>query len=98
MSGVAIASVVASTAVSLYNANRQEKAQNRANRIQEQASQRAAAQQTMQMRRQNQQQADTTSVLEGNTGADTSATMLTGAGGVNPGMMHLGQGSTLLGG
>ena len=55
-------------------------------------------QQTQQMRQQNQQQADVSGLLEGNTASDTSSTMLTGAGGINPGSLSLGRGNSLLGG
>lgn len=98
MSGAAIAAAVVSAGIGLYTANRQQKAQNRANRLQREAQEKAELQQAQQMRQQNQQQADVSGLLEGNTAGDTSATMLTGASGVNPGSLSLGRGSSLLGG
>lgn len=98
MSGGAIAAAVVSAGIGLYTANRQEKAQDRANRLQREAQEKARLQQTQQMRQQNQQQADVSGLLEGNTASDMSSTMLTGAGGVNPGSLSLGRGNSLLGG
>ena len=102
MSGVAVgisaAAAVAGLGASMYSNNKQQKAQNRANRIQQEASDRAYQQEISQMRRQNQNAVDTTSLLEQNTGSGVGSTMLTGAQGVDQSQLTLGRANKLLGG
>ena len=95
---VSAAVAAAGTAVNVYSNNKQQKAQNRANRIQQEASDRAYQQEISQMRRQNQNAVDTTSLLEQNTGSDVGSTMLTGAQGVDQSQLTLGRANKLLGG
>lgn len=102
MSGVAVgisaAAAVAGLGASMYSNNQQHKAQKKANRIQQEASERAYQQEISDMRRQNQNSVDTTNLLEQNTGSDVGSTMLTGASGIDPSQLALGKGTKLLGG
>lgn len=95
---VSAAVAAAGTAVNVYSNNRQQKAQKQANRIQQEASERAYQQEISDMRRQNQNSVDTTNLLEQNTGSDVGSTMLTGASGIDPSQLTLGKGNKLLGG
>ena len=102
MSGVALgisaAAAVAGVAVSAHNANKQQKAADKAARLQQHENEVNRANQTMQMRQANHQQADLDGILAANTGADNGATMITGGLGVDKSKLNLGKGTTLLGG
>lgn len=102
MSGVALgisaAAAVAGVAVSSQNARKQQKAADKAARLQQHENEVNRANQTMQMRQANQQQADLDGILDANTGADNGATMITGGLGVDKSKLNLGKGTTLLGG
>ena len=102
MSGVALgisaAAAVAGVAVSSQNARKQQQAADKAARLQQHENEVNRANQTMQMRQANQQQADLDGILDANTGADNGATMITGGLGVDKSKLILGKGTTLLGG
>ncbi len=102
MSGVALgisaAAAVAGVAVSSQNARKQQQAADKAARLQQHENEVNRANQTMQMRQANQQQADLDGILDANTGADNGATMITGGLGVDKSKLNLGKGTTLLGG
>lgn len=100
MSGVALSAVaaVAGAGLSYVASNKQADAQRSAARMQQEANERSYQQSVQDMRRQNQNQADLTGLLEQNTGSDMGSTMLTGAGGIDPTRLTLGSGATLLGG
>lgn len=66
--------------------------------MQQKASDDALRQQTQEMNQSNQREADTESLLEGNTGSDTQSTMLTGPNGLTLDDLILGRGTSLLGG
>lgn len=97
-----IAAIVASTVlgsiVSDRNASKQRDAQREANRIQQRANEESKQQQIEEMRRNNQQQADLSSILDASTGSDMQSTMVSGIGGVDPTQLVLGRGNSLLGG
>lgn len=101
MSGV-VAAIVAGSVItagaSVYAANKQAKATNKAARLQKEASDQALSQQQQEQNQANQRQADTESILEGNTASDTQSTMLTGANGLSIDDLILGRGTTQLGG
>ena len=102
MSGVALgisaAAAVAGVAASSQNARKQQQAADKAARLQQHENEVNRANQTMQMRQANQQQADLDGILDANTGADNGATMITGGLGVDKSKLNLGKGTTLLGG
>lgn len=100
MSGVATA-IVVGTAVAgstIYSAEKNSSAQKKAAKMQADTARRQLNQDERNFNRQNQQQVDMTSLLEGETtGGASGSTMLTGPQGVDRSKMNLGQ-STLLGG
>ena len=104
MSGWITAAVVAasvlSTAGSVYAAKKQSKATLQAAEMQKETAEKSLSQQYEAMNQQNQKSADIESILERNTGSDDSATMLTGAMGLNPlnQKLLLGKGANMLGG
>ena len=85
------------TAGSIYSAKKQSKATLQAAQMQKETAEKSLSQQYEAMNQQNQKSADIESILEGNTRGDDSATMLTGALGLNQKLM-LGKGANLLGG
>lgn len=97
MSGVAIATA-AVAAAGIYSSHQQAKATRQAARMQKQESDRQLKQQQQEFNRANQKEADISGLLNGGQGDNPGATMITGPGGVNQGLLNLGQGSKLLGG
>ena len=95
---VGAAAAAATAGASIYSSNKQASAQRAAAREQERASANALKEQQQQFNRENQNEVDISSILEDNTSANNSATMITGPGGVNRGQLNLGGGSSLLGG
>lgn len=96
---IALATMTAATAgASIYSANKQSRATKQAAQLQKEASDSALSQQTEEMRRANQNDVDTESLLESNTGQDTQSTMLTGPNGLTLDDLILGRGTSLLGG
>lgn len=93
MSGATTAAMVAS----MYSANKQAKAQDRATRQAEENAKKQAEQSAQATRRQQQNQADVSGILSMNqdSGLSGGSTLLSGAGGVNKNQMSLGGGSTL---
>ncbi len=100
MSGgwVAAGIAAATIASSAYSTQQQKKAQKSAANAQAKASANALNQQQMEFNRLNQNKVDISGILEQQPGSGTSATMLTGAGGVSNDKLTLGGGSSLLGG
>ena len=101
MSGAAIAGVAAAAigaAASIYSSNKQAKAQKRAADQQAQIAAQNRHDQQVAFNKQNQGEVDTSQILDQNSGASNSPTMLTGAGGVDQKKLNLGGGSSLLGG
>lgn len=92
------ATVAATSASTIYASRQQAKATKQAAALQKQASDDALSQQTQEMRRNNQMDADAEAILEGNTGSDTQSTMLTGPNGLTLDDLILGRGTSLLGG
>lgn len=82
----------------VYSADQQRKATNKASDAQKQASADALSQQQAEQNQLNQRQADTESILEGNTQSDTQSTMLTTSNGLSIDDLILGRGTTQLGG
>jgi K+/H+ antiporter YhaU regulatory subunit KhtT len=97
IAAIFVGSLVNSIA-SKKSASAQVNAQREANRIQQQANEESRQQQIQDMRRQNQQQADLSSILEGEMSAENPSTMVSGIGGIDPSRLTLGRGSQLLGG
>lgn len=97
MSGVAIATVAVAGAT-MYSANQQKKATQRAADMQAKESERQRKEQEQQFNRQNQNQVDVGSILDGNVGGEMGSTLLTGAQGISRDQLSLGKGSNLLGG
>ncbi|WP_288344880.1 hypothetical protein [uncultured Duodenibacillus sp.] len=104
MSGATTAAMVgmaavaaAGTAASMYSANKQAKAQDRATRQAEENAKKQAEQSAQATRRQQQNRADVSGILSMNQdgGLSGGSTLLSGAGGVNKNQMSLGGGSTL---
>lgn len=101
MSGATTAAVVGMAAMgaaaSMYSANKQAKAQDRATRQAEENAKKQAEQSAQATRRQQQNQADVSGILSMNQdgGLSGGSTLLSGAGGVNKNQMSLGGGSTL---
>lgn len=94
-----VASAVIGAGASVYASNKTAKATMKAAGLQREASQDALRQQQQEMNQANQRQADTESILEGNTSGDTSSTMLTGGGAsMTLDDLILGRGTSLLGG
>lgn len=93
MSGATMAAVAAS----VYSANKQAKAQDRATRQAEENAKKQAEQSAQATRRQQQNRADVSGILSMNQdgGLSGGSTLLSGAGGVNKNQMNLGGGSTL---
>lgn len=83
---------------SVYSADQQRRATNRASDLQAQASRDALTQQQAEQNQANQRTADTESILEGNSHGNTQSTMLTGANGLTLDDLILGRGTSLLGG
>ena len=83
---------------SVYSADQQRKATHKAADLQKEASDKALSQQQAEQNQLNQRQADTESILEGNTTSDTQSTMLTSANGLSIDDLILGRGTTQLGG
>ncbi len=101
MSGVAaaiIAGSVLAAGATVYSSHQQSKATRKAAQLQKEASDDALSQQQAEQNQANQRQADTESILEGNTTSDTQSTMLTGASGLSIDDLILGRGTTQLGG
>lgn len=100
MSGGWVAAGVAAATIgtSVYSSNQQSKASKRAANMQREASEKQLRQQEQEFNRQNQNEVDTSALLEANSGSETGSTMLTGASGVANDLLSLGKGSSLLGG
>lgn len=101
MSAVAcavIAGAVIAAGATVYSSRQQAKATEKASKLQKEASDSALSQQQAEQNQLNQRQADTESILEGNTTSDTQSTMLTGANGLSIDDLILGRGTTQLGG
>lgn len=101
MSAVATAIIAASVlagGATIYSADQQRRATNRASDLQAQASRDALTQQQAEQNQANQRTADMESILEGNSQGDTQSTMLTGANGLTLDDLILGRGTSLLGG
>lgn len=98
MSGVVLGGLaIAGAAASIYSANKQAKAQDRAMRQAERQAQAEAERAEQEMRRQNSNRADISGILAQNQNAALSggSTLLTGAGGINRDQLNLGGGNTL---
>lgn len=97
MSGATTAAIIGAAAASMYSANKQAKAQDRATRQAEENAKKQAEQSAQATRRQQQNQADVSGILAMNqdSGLSGGSTLLSGAGGVNKNQMSLGGGSTL---
>ncbi len=97
MSGVIIGAAVVGAAASIYSANKQAKAQERAMRQQEQQAKKANEQAKQAERKQQSNQADVSGILDQNQNALLSggSTLLTGAGGVDQDKLNLGKGNKL---
>lgn len=101
MSAVAAAIIAAGViagGATIYSADQQRRATNRASDLQAQASRDALTQQQAEQNQANQRTADMESILEGNSQGDTQSTMLTGANGLTLDDLILGRGTSLLGG
>lgn len=96
--GLMAAATAATAGATIYGAKKQSSATRQAAQLQKQASDDALRQQTQEMNRANQREADTESILEENTGNDTQSTMLTGPGGLSLDDLILGRGTQQLGG
>lgn len=96
--GASIASAAIGAGASMYSAHKTSNAQKSAADQQAEASRKALNQQKSEFARQNQNQADVGSLLEGNTGNETGSTLLTSPLGVDPNQLKLGKGTSLLGG
>lgn len=94
----AIGAAAVTSASAVYASRQQSKATMQAAAMQKKASDEALSQQTQEMRRNNQMDADTESILESNVGSDTQSTMLTGPNGLTLDDLILGRGTSLLGG
>ncbi len=95
-----LAAAAAGAAASVYSANKQAKAQERAGAQAADAAKKQAAQAEEQMNRQNARRPDTNAMLAANQQAGmagNAGTMLTGPMGVDPGTLQIGR-NTLLGG
>ena len=97
MSGAIIGAAIVGAAASIYSANKQEKAQERAMRQQEQQAKKANEQAKQAERKQQSNQADVSGILDQNQNALLSggSTLLTGAGGVDQDKLNLGKGNKL---
>lgn len=97
MSGATTAAIIGAAAATMYSANKQAKAQDRATRQAEENAKKQAEQSAQATRRQQQNQADVSGILamNQNGGLSGGSTLLSGAGGVNKNQMSLGGGSTL---
>ena len=97
MSGATTAAIIGAAAATMYSANKQAKAQDRATRQAEENAKKQAEQSAQATRRQQQNQADVSGILSMNqdSGLSGGSTLLSGAGGVNKNQMSLGGGSTL---
>lgn len=96
--GASIATAAIGAGASMYSAHKQSKAQRAAADQQAEASKKALNQQKSEFARQNQNQADITSILDQNTTGETGGTLLTSPLGVDPNQLKLGKGTSLLGG
>lgn len=87
----------AGTAASVYSANKQAKAQDRATKQAEENAKKTAEQSAQATRRQQSNQADISGILAENQNSMLSggSTLLSGAGGVDSKRLNLGGGSTL---
>lgn len=97
MSGAIIGAAIVGAAASIYSANKQAKAQERAMRQQEQQAKKANEQAKQAERKQQSNQADVSGILYQNQNALLSggSTLLTGAGGVDQDKLNLGKGNKL---
>ena len=100
VSGAVMIGALATSAATVYSAKKTAAATKKAAEMQEKSSQDALRQQTQEMNKANQREADQESILEGNTTGDTQSTMLTGPGGAGLTLddLILGRGTSMLGG
>lgn len=94
---VVAAAAVVGAAASIHNANKQASAQAKATRQAERQAEQQAEVQRQNIRRQNTNNADISSILSqnANSAGMGNSTLLTGAGGVNKNDLTLGGGGTL---
>lgn len=92
-----IGAALVGAGASMYSSNKQVKADRAASKQAERQQQKIAEQARQDERRQNQNQADVSGILQGNidTGLSGGSTLLTGAGGVSNNQLNLGAGNKL---
>lgn len=101
MSGVAVATAATAAitaGASMYSSHQQSKATKKAADQQAKSSAQQLNQQQQEFNKANQNEVDVSSILGANTEGDSSATMLTGASGIDRNKLNLGGSTSLLGG